>query len=823
MIRYLIGASILLGAYFVSAEDVVKSYDFQDAKLKVGQLDKNQKEVLARRKISETLVAETMVPTEFMLDVYKSSFAPGNKVMPTARGLHIQTTGRLNFFTKEKFSTVGMNDYLVEVEFLGHGNLSIGAYCYHSDKSMFPIEFKDFKSDSDDLHKVTDMLVEKDRLDIYNFRVGFVVEGDITLKSITILRRFDDCGSLVDGTLVDVSPLPSALTSDYPDCYYTAEFEINSILGGQSLPQRISLVIPGFANYKLLPSGKFKAGDKLVVKLRPFDKLTPEQQSIQQADSLQNYDLDCFFLCNAKKVDELSSSKGDVLADGVEYKSRFASSVNPPLPAAAVEERSKQMAAELKELTARLDNVKNPAELNARFNKVWKENQKKYQRMVEPFYTTAHHKYEKLSNLFWGRVGKGLFALPENYYFYHPYAISAANIKALKAFNDYMALNNIQFIVVLIPNSYAVSARMLNPEFRDIPDACTATMAVQLLENGVEAVYCIDRILELGDKYEYSFMYPENIHPDWGCQHAVAQLLAPKLQRLSGVLGNKIPASSFSHEKRQGWSGTAFRYPSGVDIGEGKPDAMVLHDFVLINGKEKVSDPGSSILVIGNSFVESPMPSGGLNMAIAEDCGYLPQRFWMGSRSVFYTLPVTLLLRRNEFLTGKKVCILSIFAPSLHGESFVNVRDFDSLRSQMAGCKLVKKLSIPRFDMDIAQAPISAPNHYRERWQRLLYAGGKSAIMLKGENDERTVIDQPLPPEVDPNKDLFVVLRIVSFPDQYNFFKIDGVEYPLGSAEDNATWQTRIIKIDPHKRLNLKLQAKAASGLVAIKDISLYQ
>ena len=90
--------------------------------------------------------------------------------------------------------------------------------------------------------------------------------------------------SVVAGRVALVSKLPDPAKSDYKDCYFTAEFAVDSAVSGPPTAARVIVVFPGFHDRKLTAAAQFKQGDCLRLNLIPFDALPQDKQEVQQAD-----------------------------------------------------------------------------------------------------------------------------------------------------------------------------------------------------------------------------------------------------------------------------------------------------------------------------------------------------------------------------------------------------------------------------------------------------------------------------------------------------------------------------------------------------------
>lgn len=702
----------------------------------------------------------------------------------------VKTRGLAVFFSPSQ-RLPGWHQYRLVITARGSG--SIIPFLYGSSTALAPtLEGKKITPGRDFQSWVAEMDdAGTNQLD-YSRTPALGFSGSVTVKSIEITACPVAGALTVDGEILASSPLPKISSADYPDCNYTLKFRVNRVISGEGTSRIIQLVVPGFVAGKRTVYADLRPGAKYKLQLVPYDNLPEKLRSNKLFDTLQEYDLDQYYLLNARKLDVLP--QGDmVFKDGIAYVSRFQAGkpLNPPLPEAAVAARTRRMHDDMAMLDARLAAVGDTERQNAEFKNIWKKNQPKYQRLGMTF-SSLTRSYVDLKHLFWGQSGEGFFALPENHQVIREGGISDKNLAALKSLNEYLALNNIQLIMVVQPDYYDLAAQMLNPEWKIPVEVNSARMTRQLLAAGIEAVYPFDEIRKNAGKYEFSFMYPDNDHPSWGVQDAVAELLSGRLQRFpEKSLGKKIPPSAFSCEVKPGWGGTAIRYPANVKSGNHKPDTPVSSRIYSIHGKNLFSDSASPILVIGNSHIQSPMPQGSLSVAIARKTGILPQNYYVGGNGPVFIIPSNLLLRQEEYLRGKKVCIY-FFDSFIASGNLLNLREYDRLRVEMSGRHIVAELLPVRKESH----PFQPSDSFEDRlWELFLQQNGGTETFFYSEHPQ-TLYDGAVPAKKDPNGKVYLHLHLAQYPGYRLVLLINGVKHDFGIVT-RPLWRDEFLTFTP--------------------------
>ena len=529
----------------------------------------------------------------------------------------------------------------------------------------------------------TDMISGEKKTTLQEYPDNFVKAG------ITVL----------EGTLKELSAIPDPSKSDYPDCRFTALLEGNAIIDGVRCPRKIQLVIDGFKSYKLLETAKLKPDDKIRCTVIPFEKLPDEKKTVQQADDLNLFELQSYYVLKVEKVPRFSANPTIPFSDGAGYVSVFERRINPPLPDDAI----KMQRLAIKDSLAQINKILGPyndetvlKKIKTDFAEAWEAEKSK----DRPGFNRIRGVVNGVeTNLVWRNIDNSFWALPEHYQLIVPeYRIlTKQNLDALLAFQEFLNANGCQLIIGVVPDFYAISARVINSRFRNVPDFSSAWLIRQMLNNNLEAVYVSDRLLKEYKRYQFAFFYPDNAHPSDTAQDVMTDIFAERLRRYGfpkTLEKNRFSTDAFPHVySHRGGSVKEKKYmfPSNCDIGSNQVGSSFLCRRVLYDGKEVFADPQSPILILGNSFIQTPMNYPDSFPSL------LSSKMHMGiayNRVAAYG-PITSIITRffnhpERFITGKRVVIIMMGIEHFLGK--VRVSDIRIMDRQMLMMLSQKKL-----------------------------------------------------------------------------------------------------------------------------------
>jgi len=116
---------------------------------------------------------------------------------------------------------------------------------------------------------------------------------------------------------------------------------------------------------------------------------------------------------------------------------------------------------------------------------------------------------EKIGDkILWKNCDGVFFACPTDWILLRDGKISNENLEAIKTIKQFLEINGVSLIIPVIPHFYDIAARKMFPAFRDVVDMRSANCVKQLNENGIEAIYLSDLLLNEKSMSELLFFYP---------------------------------------------------------------------------------------------------------------------------------------------------------------------------------------------------------------------------------------------------------------------------------------------------------------------------
>lgn len=466
--------------------------------------------------------------------------------------------------------------------------------------------------------------------------------------------------TVVEGEITERSELPDPQKSDYPNCRFTVHFTGNTIKSGKPCPKELSLIVEGFENYRVLPSNDIKTGDKVLCTIFPFEQLPEDYQSTQQADDLELFLLESFYVLDIKTIksftdDELLPVSGIYFSDGnKDFVSLFDRHINPPLPDHVCSEQAFSVRKDIERMTLLLDEIdeENYSEVNKQFAEAWAREKAK-----DP------PNYNRVGNYVWRNLENSFWTLPAgtNSILGKPDVISQQMLDCFLSLKQVLEANGVHLIVSLVPTMNVISARVIVNEFKDIPDIQTATYVKQLSEIGVETIYASDQIIKNYNRYPFAFFIPENPHPSDTTQDVIADILADRLKRYDikpELDPTLFSEAQFPHVYKEN---TAYWFPENCDIGDNQAGKSYTCRDVLYNGEKIKRSKESPIMVIGNSFMETPISTPESLPALLSYKLRSPVDWYrISGYGPFSDILIQLLSNPDFYLKNKKVFIIQV-------------------------------------------------------------------------------------------------------------------------------------------------------------------
>ena len=652
----------------------------------------------------------------------------------------------------------------------------------------------------------------------------FSVKGTAILTELTIYRKDHDDFTIVEGEIVERSMLPDPKDTDYPDCRYTAHFVGNAILSGMPCNKEIAISIDGFIKKQMLPTNQLKAGDKIQCAIVPIDSLPVDLASIQEADDLSLFTLDSYYVTTYSTISSYTDQKNNYNAivpfksETLDFKSVFGQGFNPPIPESIKNAQKKKIEMDLEEANKMIAYIEeNKNEIEQRFQAAWTKEKERFPSGIN---TIKNENGNIL--LYWRNVDDSFWCLPPNYTFIpkSPHKLPRDKIDAIVAFKDFLESNGIQLIVSLVPDRYTISSRVINSCFKDIPEVQSATYVKQLSEAGIECPYETTKILENYNKFPFAYLFP-NDHPGASAQYSIAEAIGERLSRYN--FPEKLDMTLFSYniikpvyDFNANIKDTSF--PANCDIGKFDPNGLFLYEEILYNGKSVTKEKDSKILVLGNSFIETPISSQGSFPAfLSKRMLYPVDNYVVRAQGPMTTIIQRIFENPESFLKGKEVVILQMAAEQVKTDDlWNNIADMNHKRLLLNGKKLVATLHISG-NGDYAND--FAPG-YRDAWRQF-----EDKNDIKCFDDEQFVIfNQPLT-GIDTTKAFTCIVQTARSP----LFAApsliaNGTKslIPASHAPGVVFWQNTYFELPAASFLKLELHGKK-NTIVGFNKVLIYQ
>lgn len=670
---------------------------------------------------------------------------------------------------------------------------------------------KEFKVTSPQIQSYA---VDLDIMDqYYSFLPMIAVKGSIQIHKLRIYRKKMDGISVVEGEIVERSPLPPPEKSDYPDCRFTVRFKGNSIVAGTSCRRELSLVIDGFKKHRLLNTDKIKPGTKVCCTIIPFEKLPVEKKNTQQSDSLSLFDLDNYYAIsvgaiNAYKDSSSYSTSGIYFLDGIQtYTSIFERHINPKIPDRLIAIQKKAIADNLEKMNAMLSGFEQKkTELNQQFKKAWEQEKAKDRKG-----------YNRVGRFVWRNMNNSFWTLPENYTLIGKLNyIPQEKLDALKSLQKVLESNGVQLILSPVPGVNEIAARVINPEFRNVPDFQTALFVKQLSEAGIEAIYASDEIIANYSKFPWAFFFLDNYHPSDTCQDVMTSLMAERLERYH--LPKTLDAAKFSFVQEPHCYGEdkTYLFPENCDIGPHRAGTSYTNRCVLYDGKKIQSDENSSVLVFGNSYIQTPMnTSFSYPTVLSSKILYGVKSYMIGGTGPMTTIVQNLFIQPEAFLANKKVVILQFgISYFLLPLKWNNLAVMDRCQTLMVGKNQLATFRVPGQMVSYADRNKNVVCIWKELPEKHEFICPPSGMVS---------ITNIQPEQIDPAKKVICVIPAATFPYSSVSLTVNGLEESIPDASAMIRWQNVIFEL-PAGTKSLQISARGAANVIfAIRNIMIYQ
>ncbi|MDD4818486.1 MAG: hypothetical protein PHI85_11020 [Victivallaceae bacterium] len=407
-----------------------------------------------------------------------------------------------------------------------------------------------------------------------------------TFLAVCLCLFFTAAGGEIEleGEIGFVSDYPSPEAADYPDCGYSFSLTVKGVGdAGYALPGEIAVIATAFTGRKLSPQAGFERGERVRLKLIPFEEADETLRARQTADQIADVTMPQFFLVGGERVG---------LFDPV-WAADFTPVENDELPVPPAFPFFERTPAQEAERTRFIN--EDLAYIDGLLNEIGGGDFSKWNAALKPLReeyggTVA----EKWVGKTWFKTGGWVFG--------GTFDDTASFRSAVMAMNDYLRSRNVDLIVMRIPGRAEICADLFNPEIRrSVVNPAYYELQKYLLEHDVEYVdltaAMVARRLEYTAPYWY-FEPGEGHAAEGGCR-VVASEISRRIARYD--LPRDLPAAA----ELKTIDGM-YHYPAGnPDFDPSKPIAV---SAVWLNGRPLpiAEDGDSPLLLMGDSYFTHP-------------------------------------------------------------------------------------------------------------------------------------------------------------------------------------------------------------------------
>lgn len=652
------------------------------------------------------------------------------------------------------------------------------------------------------------------------------VHGTAILEIFNVFQKIHDDFTIVEGEITERSTLPAPESTDYPDCRYTAHFMGNAILSGLPCNKELSLSIDGFKNKSFLNTNSLKVGDKIKCAIVPIDSVPDNLTSIQEADELSLFTLDCYLATTIQRIKTytdttyLPVSATHFKSECFDFKSVFDLHINPPIADDLAKNQKERIQKDLEAANTMLQSFESAKEtVEPKFQIAWSKEKERF--------PDDYNIIKRSSNdvLYWRNIDHSFWCLPARYTLVPETlsVLSKERLDALLAFRDFLEANGIQFIVSLVPDRYEIAARVINQEFSNIPVYQLLSYVKQLSEAGIECPYYPTEIIKHYNLFPLAYLFPFDTHPGSTVQSCISEVIGERLSCYH--IPKQLEKSKFKHFQAPTMYDAVqkkYKWPDNCDIETNVAETCYTNDEIHYDGNVLKKDPDSCIMVIGNSFMQTPMGNSQNSLT-----AFLSERMLctIDDYRVDQNGPMVTIIQRffdnpEHFLKGKKILILQVSSSYLENESFVwnNIRTMDNHRMLLNGKKLVSTLSIKGegfFAKEISSSVVQSA------WESF---AGKHEIIINSE-EKREILRANIK-GLDKAKPFVCIVSTV----RSSFFTtptltVNGISEPIpaGYTSNVLLWQDVYFSV-PAGSSEIIIEVQGQEGtIIGFNQVQIYQ
>ena len=388
-----------------------------------------------------------------------------------------------------------------------------------------------------------------------------------------------------EGTIRATSLIPDPEKSDYDNCLYALFVEIDSLFSEVSpdkkIASEVTVNVPVMKNKTILRDNMFLPGDKIWCFCAEYDTMPQGIQEIQLSDDIQAYEHQQFYSLGVKKISAFQ--KGG-------HRS-FAKREITILPIQTLPRDEKAVALRKERIQNEIARIEKELEKHGGSFETWKE---EYKPIIEKYNKLASEEYKVWINDSYFACGKG-----------EPSYKTKEYIEGLQPYKKYLEDNNIDLIMVRIPNKWEFSRCVLVSDvFQENP--AWVEHYYECLKNDIEIVDPMPEMWE--HRFDFPLFYYYNVqsesHPFEGQAFMSAKALSDVLKRYS-YSTSEIPFELEDCALRTNLP--RYFWPEGnsrFNPEEYVKVKRVIHDGKTIGGL--TVNTGSPFLFLSNSFFAHP-------------------------------------------------------------------------------------------------------------------------------------------------------------------------------------------------------------------------
>lgn len=501
---------------------------------------------------------------------------------------------------------------------------------------------------------------------------------------------------------------------------------------------------------------------------------------------------------------------------------------NPPLPESVKQEQKIQISKDLPVIRKKQKNRMRDLAAEERFQRLWIQAQKKYQTIPAVFSPDNGQEIERFQNqLIWAARQGSFFSLPKKFVFMEKSRVFH-NISALLAIRDRLRNNQIQLIILLVPDAGQIAARAMVPRFDHSGSLSAIQCTASLLEFGLEAAYTDDIVMSRISQAERLFCYPDP-RPEAALWKILADVAADRLGRFGMNHFKESEPVHFAERRGPTAFGNKYRWPVGVSCGDHKNGEVVESIQVFRNGVPFKPDPKSAILVVGGENINLPGPGHTFTGLLSKNLQYSVDELCLPGEGWIQNLPAVLSGQPRRYLDGKKVVFLMLSPRILAQYTLPDLNQLESQELRLKKQKPVHQFQVNyRNDNIVPPALKNGERNFRQKaiaYNSWIFSSVRTqvaCIRIKNTAALQDFVSLTIPDKLK-SKPMTLVLSLATFPGQNNILNVNGKDVLLPINSDRAYFRNIAVPLEPGTGKAVLKFSGTQDNLLMIRDIILYQ